>query len=385
MAVLRPAVLGILAADLMTVRPATVETIRSHHALRGVAALFVLLFHFRDVTPSIGQAIDARTAFFSTGFIWVDFFFMLSGFILSHVYGTALADDAGPRAKSVLSFYLARFARIYPLHFATLVAMVAVELSAYSFRADIANAFASETKDWWSIVKHLTLTHSWWTMDGLAWNVPSWSISAEAFAYLLLPLLVPMAHHARWTVRALLPLTALAIYMHTFANFSNVENQQPLARCMAGFITGMLLHGAWRYSRERMASSAGPLQFAAVALALVALHRGWNQAWVLIAFACLIVATAGDRGPLARALALRPLLLLGTLSYSLYMTHWIVYRLYWMYGGYLFAGLASQYSPENVYVLKVASLLVLTFAVSWITYQKIELPARWHLRRVLTR
>lgn len=383
-AVLWLGVRGIPAADLMTVRATMVETIQSHHALRGIAALFVLLFHFRDVTPSVGQAIDARTAFFSTGFIWVDFFFMLSGFILSHVYGTTLASVAGPqRAQSVRSFYLARLARIYPLHFATLVAMIAVELSAYSFRPEIADAFASETLDGWSIVKHLTLTHSWVTMEGLAWNVPSWSISTEAFAYLLLPLLVPMAHHAKWTVRALLPLTALAIYVHTFANFSNVENQQPLARCMAGFITGMLLHHIWRYGGERLPSTATLLQLAAASGAVAALHYGWSQAWVLISFACLIVATADDRGPVVRALALRPLLLLGTLSYSLYMTHWIIYRLYWMYGGYVFSGLASRYSPENVYALKVASLLALTFAVSWFTFHKIELPARWHLRRLL--
>jgi peptidoglycan/LPS O-acetylase OafA/YrhL len=154
---------------------------------------------------------------------------------------------------------------------------------------------------------------------------------------------------------------------------------------MAGFIAGMLLHRMWRHGGERLQSAATLLQLAAAAGAAAALHYGWSQAWVLISFACLIVATAGDRGPVARALALRPLLVLGTLSYSLYMTHWIIYRLYWMYGGYVFSGLASRYSPENVYALKVASLLALTFAVSWFTYHKIELPARWYLRRLLAR
>lgn len=364
-------------------RTSGAQTIRSHHALRGVAAFLVLLFHFRDVTPAIGQAIDKNTAFFSTGFIWVDFFFMLSGFILSHVYGAAMAGAAGHDAGAVRSFYLARFARIYPLHLATLLAMIVVELSAYMFRPEIATAFSNERNGWWSILQHLTLTHSWLSMENLAWNVPSWSISTEAFAYLVFPLLVPIGVHRQWAVRALLPLAAMAIYAHTFANFPNVENQQPLARCMAGFITGMLLHRLWRKKREWLASVATPMQIAAVALALAALHLRWNQAWVLIAFAWLILATADDRGALARALALRPLLMLGTLSYSLYMTHWIVYRLYWMYGGYAFSDLASQYNPVNIYALKVTLLLAFTFALSLITYHKIELPARWHLRRLL--
>ncbi len=365
--------------------PTIVETIRSHHALRGVAALLVLLFHFRDVTPSIGQAIDAHTAFFSTGFIWVDFFFMLSGFILSHVYGATMTGTAVARAPAIQRFYLARFARIYPLHLATLLALVAVELSAYVLRPEIADALTGERKTWGSILQHLTLTHAWSTMGCLEWNVPSWSISTEAFAYLLLPVLLPLVDHDKWAVRALLPVTAAAIYVHTFANFSNVESQQPLARCIAGVITGMLVYRVWRRKEGWMAQVAAPVQLTAVVVALAALHQGWSQALVLVAFAALILATADDRGPLARALALRPLLLLGTLSYSLYMTHWIVYRLYWMYGQYAFSDLASRYSAVNVYALKVFILLALTIPLSLLTYHKIELPARWHLNRLLAR
>lgn len=115
------------------------------------------------------------------------------------------------------------------------------------------------------------------------------------------------------------------------------------------------------------------------AVVVIALHLGLHQAIVLAAFASLILSTASDQGPLARVLASPLLLLLGTLSYSLYMTHWIVYRLYWMYGSYLFADLASDYSQINVYLLKVFLLLALTFGLSWLTYHKIELPARRYL------
>lgn len=362
------------------------EIIRSHHALRGVAAFLVLLYHFRDVTLPIGQAIDARTAFLSTGRIWVDFFFILSGFILSHVYGVAMAGAGDvPSAHAVSRFYLARFARIYPLHFATLLAMIAVELSAYALRPEIADAFASERKNWWSILQHVSHTHSWLNMDNLEWNVPSWSISTEAFAYLAFPLFLVISNHTKLVVRALLPIVVVAIYVHTFANFQDIGDQQPLARCVAGFITGMLLHRLWHQQRHRLALSAGLMQMASMAVAIAAMHLGWSQAIVLIALAMLILTTADDRGPLARVLASRPLLLLGTLSYSLYMTHWIFYRLYWMYGDHVFSGLASAYSPLNVYALKVTLLTVLSLALAYLTYHWIELPARSYLRRLLAR
>lgn len=349
--------------------------------MRGIAAVLVLLFHFRDVTLPVGEALDAHTALFRTGFIWVDFFFILSGFILSHVYGSTMIGATTSRSHAVRHFYLARLARIYPLHFATLLAMIAVELSAYAFRPHIADAFVSDRKDWGAILQHLTLTHSWLTMHNLEWNVPSWSISTEIFAYLAFPLLLLIANHKNWMVRGLLPVTVLAIIAHTFANFSDVQDQQPLARCLAGFITGMLLYRLWHRAEGLPASATTALQLASVAVAIVALHLGWNQAIVLIAFALLILSTASDQGPLARVLSSPLLLLLGTLSYSLYMTHWIVYRLYWMYGSYVFADFASYYNPINIYLLKVCLLLALTFGLSWLTYHKIELPARRYLNR----
>ena len=65
------------------------------------------------------------------------------------------------------------------------------------------------------------------------------------------------------------------------------------------------------------------------------------------------------------------------------MTHWIFYRLYWMYGEYAFSGLASNYRAVNVYALRVFALLSLTITLSLLMHHKIELPARWNLNRLL--
>ncbi len=361
------------------------QNIASHHALRGIAAFLVLLFHFRDVSPAVGKALDAMTGLFSTGFIWVDFFFILSGFILSHVYGASFATPAGRNAHATRRFYVARFARIYPLHLATLAAMVLLELSAYAFKPELADAFVSDRKGLGSIAQHLTLTHSWLTMRWLEWNVPSWSISTEAFAYLMFPLLLPLTRAGSKWLRLLLPLAALAIYVHTFVNFHNIEDQQPLLRCMAGFMSGMLIFRFWQQRPDLGGTTASLLQLAALGTALAAMHLHLSQAIVIGSFALLIYATASDGGLLPRLLRLRPLLILGTLSYSMYMTHWIIYKAYWMYGANLLQDMASLYSPDKVFALKVLVLMSLTMALSVAAYFKIELPARGYFSRLFAR
>lgn len=280
--------------------------IRPHHALRGLAALFVVLYHFRDVTPYLGKVIDEQTAFFTNGRVWVDFFFILSGFILSHVYARSFAAPYSSGRVS-RAFYWARFARIYPLHLATLFAMIGVELSAYVARPAIADAFASDRKSWLSILQHLSLTHAWRSLDRLEWNVPSWSISTETLAYLCFPLLMLMVHRQKVIAITALSFAAAAIYAHTFVNYRDIGEQQPLLRCLAGFVAGILLHQLWQRYRDRLSMVISTMQIAAAVLAAVALHLNWSKSIIIAALACLILATAEGTGPLSRLLSKSPL------------------------------------------------------------------------------
>ena len=83
--------------------------------LRGIAAVLVVLFHSQIFFyPLAGSWAGS---FLARGWLWVDFFFVLSGFILCHVYGEAFRD--GIRRPVYLAYLRARFARVYPLHFIT--------------------------------------------------------------------------------------------------------------------------------------------------------------------------------------------------------------------------------------------------------------------------
>src|SRR6185369_7058906 len=86
--------------------------------LRGLAALAVVLFHF-----NIFFLPQARLPFVGHAYLAVDFFFILSGFVMAHVYGHLLASNWRVHA---LQFGRARFARLYPLFAVTTLAMVFV-------------------------------------------------------------------------------------------------------------------------------------------------------------------------------------------------------------------------------------------------------------------
>src|SRR5579862_2755251 len=84
--------------------------------LRGIAAVLVMLLHSHIFLYPL--AAPWTGAFVTKGWIWVDFFFVLSGFILCYVYGDAFLD--GFSKPAYLRYLRARFARVYPLHFITL-------------------------------------------------------------------------------------------------------------------------------------------------------------------------------------------------------------------------------------------------------------------------
>ena len=94
----------------------TINYISSLTPLRGIAALLVVLFHYQAFSimhgfPGLLDQLNSQ--FITKGYLWVDFFFILSGFVISHVYGEKLKN----RSSSIVKNYLwARFSRLYPLH-----------------------------------------------------------------------------------------------------------------------------------------------------------------------------------------------------------------------------------------------------------------------------
>lgn len=145
-------------------------------SLRGIAALYVVLFHCQVFIP--GFDLRPWTGLLDKGYLAVDFFFILSGFILAYVY--ARDFDAG--RGSYRRFLFLRLARVGPVHLAMLLAAAVVILPAYGF-GEVANMTNSPR----TLASSVLLLHAWGGDRALSWNFPSWSISAEWFAYLIFP------------------------------------------------------------------------------------------------------------------------------------------------------------------------------------------------------
>src|SRR5258708_1351521 len=145
--------------------------------LRGIAAIWVVVFHFQVLVVQF--ILPAQTLIVAKGYLMVDLFFIMSGFIICHVYHQSFQD--GFASGNFRKFIVARFARIYPLHLFTLVLLI---------------IFVGATKSWnpiddpKAIPANIFLIHALGIHKVFTWNVPSWSISAEWWAYMIFPLLI---------------------------------------------------------------------------------------------------------------------------------------------------------------------------------------------------
>lgn len=158
-----------------------VDQIRSLTAIRGVAAWWVALYHFHLEMPPLGGGFAERLL--GQGFLAVDLFFTLSGFVIALNYTGAFATLT---ARDYGRFLGRRLARIYPLHVVTLLLFLANPLAILLFSHSGA---PGQRYDPVYYLLSLLLLQNWGFVNHLAWNIPAWSISAEWGAYLLFPLL----------------------------------------------------------------------------------------------------------------------------------------------------------------------------------------------------
>ncbi len=145
-------------------------------ALRILAAVFIVVFHFGDNAPTRLQDINA---FFSRGNLATNFFLMLSGFILARVYGAQVLSGR----MSTLQFVSRRLTRIYPAHLITLAAMIALVVLGGLAGLQFSHP---ERFDWSALPAHLFLVNGW-GFTPATWNLPTWSLSALAACYLSFP------------------------------------------------------------------------------------------------------------------------------------------------------------------------------------------------------
>jgi peptidoglycan/LPS O-acetylase OafA/YrhL len=337
------------------------EQIDSLTGLRGVAAGWVILMHFREITPVRVWEFPILDTLIANGAYGVDIFFVLSGFILCHVYTGSFRSSLS--ADQVRQFIVYRFARIYPVHlvtFAIMLALLAVKLITSG------SGGLPERYDPVTIATTLTLTHAW--VPGIQTpNMPAWSISAEWFAYLLFPPLCFFLSYRKWA-----PL--LYVVMGLGLAFFGPLGNYCLTHVLSGFLIGM---AAYRTMPAAHWVKIGRFTGLGVTAAVVF----WAQETAprveigLLLFAVLMVTLADPKDLLSRLLSMRAIVYLGEISYSLYMVHWparVAVR-----NGLQVFGILETLPPPLV----VSAYVLVAFIGAMVSFHFVELPGRALVRR----
>ena len=343
--------------------------------LRALAAVWVLAFHYsRGPLQPLGTA--HASPFIDLGFLGVDLFFMLSGFVIWHVHGRELAQ---PQLRSFGRFLCLRLARLYPLHLFTLVLLACVVLLRPHWDDAPVNPADYTTRQFFL---HLALVQSWGFTRHLAWNYPSWSVSAEWFCYLMFPALALLFARAgrRGTMAGILLmlLTIGATYVTVFnKDLDQAVGGATLLRAGPEFFLGCLL--------RRLSGEVKMAHWPWTPI-LAALAAGWVASFAtplpvellaLPLFAALILAVGVSDGAVARLLRLRPVVAVGAASYSLYLMQAPVQQ--------AALGLHRNLSPGHPWrdAAIIAAYVVLLTAGTTLVHRYVENPARGWLRRVI--
>ena len=350
---------------MIATRPVAPPELRALTAVRGIAAWFVVLYHIR---LSIAGLSPDWVAVFAKGYLAVDFFFLLSGFVIALSWGDRIRRD---RWAAVPGFLRKRIARIWPLHLVMLAFAVALALLFVATgRAEPDNyPFAQ-------LPLHVLLLHNWGFTDRLSWNVPSWSISAELGAYLLFPLLALALDWRRLPVAAVVAAIAvLCLLLHAIMTAGGALTlgqdiaRFGLLRCLIEFTVGTALCALWQRWRAAPARPAAGAAVVALCLALLWWFGLPETLAVPLLFATLLLLLALTSGLRHNPLDGAALHYLGEISYATYLGHfllWIAFKL------------AFVSDPRAVSPPMIAAFLLLVLASSVMLYHGIERPAqRW--------
>nr|WP_166177293.1 acyltransferase [Altererythrobacter segetis] len=288
-------------------RPLAAGRFEALDSLRGVAAVMVMFFHFGDFGLISGLRLVRA------GPIFVDFFFVLSGFVITAAYGERLTQGF-----SRVTFMFLRVGRLYPMQFAVVSAFAVAKLA--SGRALFGGSHGGDY-----LARALLMLDGYVPNDPNVYNFASWSVSVELAAYLLAALLFGRGRFG-YLAAAAIWLLALSGYL---AGLNWPVFTDMLQRCLIGFGLGVTGYAAYcRHSAIGRLPAPGAAEGLALLLAATLVALLGDDSWRLLAcdlsFLLAILLFAHGRGFVTRILATRPMRALGRWSYSIYMIHLLV-------------------------------------------------------------
>lgn len=339
--------------------------------LRLFLALGVILFHYQLAwTPPVELA-----GLFNRSRLAVDIFFMLSGFILTHIY---LRDG---QTLDYGRFIVARLARIYPLHLVVLAGM-GVMVAGASLVGVGLEPGRFNAPDFFST---LFMTHAWFPRQSLVlWNGPSWSLSAEWFAYLLFPAYAWIGLRLRarpWLILGMSALGFMAFDAFHVATMGAIlprsEDNMGILRILPEFLAGV---GLYFLGLKLSPGRAAAALFAAVTTAalIVAMQIPLDDRLIVLLGAPFLLSIAllskAGRGSVLSHPIVR---FGGQISFAVYISH-IPVLMVWRNAVQKLSHLSGDYRMGTPEIL---ALLATSLIIAAALHLLVERPANLSLRR----
>jgi len=345
---------------------------------RGLLAIFVAIYH--TYWPSWLNS----SAFLENGPIIIDLFFVFSGFLLYTLYSKRISNsDQG------MAFIKKRFARLYPLHIfmlgvfllfaCTRVLLHYVGIASLD-HGEILPFQDGASESIGTLVSNVFLLQSMGLHDTLSFNVPSWTISVEFFAYftfvaMLIWFPLKKVGHFICLVFGVLALYAM---LATLKPDMNITYDLAFYRCLAGFYTGVIGSEIYRNIKSRKGiktmsfgtASIIEILVLSISTAFVIYCPGKLQFFVGPILLLFVLTFAFDKGIVSRVMMSGVFRYLAKISYSVYMVHMII--------AVVFYGVISKLVPVNWFTqgingdLLLIPYLAVVFICSHLTQKYVE-------------
>jgi peptidoglycan/LPS O-acetylase OafA/YrhL len=348
-----------------------IPQLNSLTSIRGIAAWWVVLFHFDSyIKPYL---LSSVYGLIDKGYLAVDLFFCLSGFVIFMNYGTIDIESVA----ACRAFYAKRIAKIYPLH----LSAIGLYLGLIGALALSHRPIPWESYSIKSLLFNLLLIQDWDVLKQLSWNDPSWSISAEFAAYLVFPVLAlivrPASKHIWYgalVIGGALILLNLC-YAHEAYDLGGAITTFGVIRCASQFTIGAVLAAIFLRNPSPGRRVKLTLLAAAFSFFLAGLYA-LESIFIPIGWAALVLYLAFN-DETSRLLRFRLLVFIGEISYATYMVHYFIRELF-----KLALVRENQITPASYIILTFLIIIIFSMALYWL----IEKPAqRMIIKTVLAR
>ena len=361
--------------------------------LRAFLIFWIVLYHLQEEVAALLPWLPLQS-FAAAGFAGVDFFFILSGFVIAYSYAARFRSFTLPLYGR---FLWLRLARVYPLHLLTLAATVLLFVAAKSTGSNVTNP------DYYSavgLVKNLFLVQAWDLPMAFSWNAIAWAVSCEWLAYLLFPIVIALTLRVRGARASTVGVFAILWLMAAICQGLDSSWQTAagagnygVLRVVDEFVAGCLLYNLYsagvcqRWGRLATVASLLTVIGLSVAVAPSVLSTDLapvlgassqvKALWLTPLCAIAIYFLAWEQGAVAKWFRMPVMMAGGHLSYALYMTHFlclIVLRRVWPLDGFATSGVAVRVAVLLVYF---AVMVGVAIAANYC----VEEPARHWMKR----